>query len=400
MTTLREFSFLRRRLALLVVWMALAALATEYCPGGERRLLPEVRARRYILSLAAAIKTNAHDRVVSLCEEIFALAEFKVEPGYHFFYGRSLLALGREDEGREVLEEFLSTPGLESYLIDEALSLLDNGFPKQALQGEPETLEIVLGDGVSMRMKRLPAGTFLMGSSETEGNNRATVGERWDNEKMEMVGERNVAGRDADEVQHEVTLTKPFYLGIYEVTQEQWRAVMGNNPSYFKGDKRPVEMVSWDEANEFCRRASEKTGRRFRLPTEAEWEYACRGGTATAFHTGNTINTNQANYDGNYVYGDGVKGVRRRETVEVGRFPANAWGLHDMHGNVWEWCSDWYGEYPPGRQSDPKGPVSGEYRVLRGGSWINSPRYCRSAYRYRYGPGGRGSDFGCRLVLD
>jgi formylglycine-generating enzyme required for sulfatase activity len=175
---------------------------------------------------------------------------------------------------------------------------------------------------------------------------------------------------------------------------------MGNNPSRFKEDRRPVESVSWEDATTFCRKLSLKTGRKVRLPTEAEWEYACRAGTTMVFNTGDTINTDQANYNGNYPYGNGGKGVYRKETVEVGSFPGNAWGLHDMHGNVLEWCSDWYGQYDISNIIDPYGVANGSRRVLRGGSWHDTARYCRSACRGRNDPGGRGSGGGFRVVLD
>ncbi|MDR1519982.1 MAG: SUMF1/EgtB/PvdO family nonheme iron enzyme [Planctomycetota bacterium] len=239
-----------------------------------------------------------------------------------------------------------------------------------------EDLEVKLNDNVSMKFVKIPAGTFLMGSPASE------------------------RGRDDSEVQHEVTLTKAFYMGIYEVTQAQWRAVMGENPSEFKGDRRPVESVSWEDATAFCRKVSELTGRKLRLPTEAEWEYACRAGTRTAFNTGDTINTDQANYNGNDPYGNGGKGVFRKQTVEVGSFPANAWGLYDMHGNVWEWCSDWVGKYDLANRIDPHGVANGSGRVLRGGCCFNNAGFCRSALRYGGDPGYRVSFNGFRVVLD
>src|SRR5262249_47079270 len=148
-----------------------------------------------------------------------------------------------------------------------------------------------------------------------------------------------------DETLHRVTLTQGFHLGVHQVTQAQWQAIMGNNPSNFTGNDRPVEMVSWNDCVDFCKRLGEKTGMWFRLPTEAEWEYACRAGTTTPFHFGETISTDQANYDGNYTYGNGTRGVYRKRTKPAGSFPANAWGLHEMHGNVWEWCQDGYELY-------------------------------------------------------
>ena len=139
-------------------------------------------------------------------------------------------------------------------------------------------------------------------------------------------------------------------------------------------------------ARSSSRNCGKRTRSRIVLPTEAEWEYACRAGTTTPFHFGETISTDQANYDGNFTYGNGKKGVYREKTTPVGSFPANAWGLYDMHGNVWQWCQDWYGDYPQKDVVDPQGPEKGEVRVLRGGSWISDPQYCRSAFRYWFDP--------------
>ncbi|UCC29559.1 MAG: formylglycine-generating enzyme family protein, partial [Phycisphaerales bacterium] len=166
------------------------------------------------------------------------------------------------------------------------------------------------------------------------------------------------------------------------------------------GDDLPVEQISWEGALEFCRRLSAEEGRQYRLPTEAEWEYACRAGTTTPFSSGETISTDQANYDGEYEYGSGVKGVFRNQTVPVAEFPPNAWGLHDMHGNVWEWCPDGYEDYPPSpvTRSAQEPPIEG--RVLRGGSWRSRPRYCRCANRVRDLEGSRLSNIGFRVVLE
>jgi len=234
---------------------------------------------------------------------------------------------------------------------------------------------VVLEDDIEMTFAWIPPGTFLMGSPPGED------------------------GRSDDEVQHRVTLTKGFYLGVHPVTQAQWRAVMGDNPSEFKGDPLPVEKVSWDDCQRFLQGLGGKTGQRFRLPTEAEWEYACRAGTTTPFYFGETISTDQANYNGNFAYGKGKKGGYREKTTPAGSFPANAWGLHDLHGNVWEWVSDWYGGYPKGCQKDPVWIISGTARVLRGGSWCYDPRHCRSACRRRFVPGSPLGNFGCRVLL-
>src|SRR5262249_37460653 len=194
------------------------------------------------------------------------------------------------------------------------------------------------------------------------------------------------------------------------------------HPSIFKGETLPVECVSWDDCQEFVKKLCQKTGKRFRLPTEAEWEYACRAGTTTPFYFGETISTDQANYDGNYtyealpkppaayvtrvimwllgpsLYRKGKKGVYREKTTPVGSFPANAWGLFDMHGNVWEWCEDWYGPYAKEDIKDPQGVNNGVARVLRGGSWDNGPRNCRSARRLGFLPHWQ-YPWGCRVLL-
>jgi len=228
--------------------------------------------------------------------------------------------------------------------------------------GGPQAAAALANDNITtntigMKLKLIQPGSFMMGSTED-----------YDNE-MPV---------------HKVTLTKPFYLGVYEVTQEQYERVMGTNPSNLKkSDLLPVEMVSWDDAVEFCRKLSAMEGLAYRLPTEAEWEYACRAGTTTPYSMGMTISTDQANYNGNYTYGRGANGVYRGKTMEVGSFAPNAWGLYDMHGNVWEWCLDWYDSdyYKTSPERNPTGPASGTYRVLRGGGLNSHPRHSRSAFR-------------------
>jgi formylglycine-generating enzyme required for sulfatase activity len=226
-----------------------------------------------------------------------------------------------------------------------------------------------LGNGVTLEMVYIPEGRFLMGSPETE------------------------KGRNSDEgPQHQVTL-EPFYMGKYPVTQAQYKAVMGKNPSYFKswfkGKNRPVEQVSWHDAVEFCKRLSEMTGRTYRLPSEAQWEYAIRAGTTTPFYFGETITSKLANYNGNYTYASESKGVYRGKTTDVGSFPPNAFGLYDMHGNVWEWCADtWHDNYDgaPTDGSVWEEDTSRNNRVLRGGSWFRSAGFCRAAFRSWYVP--------------
>jgi formylglycine-generating enzyme required for sulfatase activity len=225
----------------------------------------------------------------------------------------------------------------------------------------------------------------------------------------------NEPERDDGEIQHQVTVST-FYMGKYEITQKEWREVMGNNPSHFQGDNLPVEKVSWDDAVEYCNKRSQREGlapaytekRRkvswnrnangYRLPTEAEWEYACRAGTSGPFNTGNNITTGQANYDGNAPYNNNAKGTYRKKTVDVGSFASNPWGLYDMHGNVYEWCWDWYGDYTSGAQIDRAGPSTGSNRVMRGGSWYFYARYVRSSYRRYFSPSFRVNYLGFRLV--
>jgi formylglycine-generating enzyme required for sulfatase activity len=193
-----------------------------------------------------------------------------------------------------------------------------------------------------------------------------------------------------------------IYIQATEVTQGQWKRVMGDNPSNFKDCLEcPVEQVSWDDAQEFIQKLNQMEGAsHYRLPTEAEWEYACRAATTTPFFTGGCISTGQANYNGNYPGENCPKGTYRKKTVKAGSFPPNAWGLHDMHGNVWEWCQDWYGTYPSGPVVDPKGPDKGKQRVLRGGSWSGGARLLRSAFRNRVTPGYRGDLIGFRVARD
>src|SRR5579872_2993089 len=205
-----------------------------------------------------------------------------------------------------------------------------------------EKVEIELPANAVMTFAWCPAGSFLMGG---------TI----------HIDEQPI---------HKVTLTKGFYMGIHPVTQAQWTSVMGTDPSQFKGANRPVETVTWYECNEFCAKLSGLLNSQVtvRLPSEAEWEYACRSGTATEYHFGDVINTDLANYDGNYSFNDSPKGKNRKETTDVGSFPANSWGLFDVHGNVWEWCRDAKHPYAAADRTDPDGQPNDDTRVMRGGS--------------------------------
>jgi formylglycine-generating enzyme required for sulfatase activity len=249
-----------------------------------------------------------------------------------------------------------------------ALSLAGCGDPRPREWTEP-----VAG----LRMVLVPAGSFTMGSPPEE------------------------PGREAQETQHEVRISRPFYLGRYEVTQAQWQAVDGTRPSWFSGCADcPVERVSFHDVERFLAELDRRAGRPYRLPTEAEWEYACRAGTATPFATGANLTTDQANYDGEGPYPGHPAGRFRRRTTRVGSFPPNAWGLHDMHGNVWEWTADWHCPYPAGPATDPLGRCSTEYRVIRGGSFFFDAASARCALRYTHRPQDSGFSLGFRVAVD
>ncbi|MEM9154510.1 MAG: formylglycine-generating enzyme family protein, partial [Cyanobacteria bacterium P01_F01_bin.33] len=234
-----------------------------------------------------------------------------------------------------------------------------------------------LGNGVALEMMAIPGGRFQMGSPNGEGEDR-------------------------ERPRHEVSI-EPFAMGRYSITQLQYQTLMNANPSKFKGDQNPVEQVSWHDAKAFCNRLSDLSDRHYRLPSEAEWEYACRAGTTTPFHFGATITPDLANYNGNKVYGSGPKGQYRESTTLVGSFGvANDFGLYDMHGNVWEWCKDVFHENyagaPPGGTPWIKGGDQ-NYRMFRGGSWYYVfPRNCRSAVRGRFRPDGEYFLLGFRVV--
>jgi formylglycine-generating enzyme required for sulfatase activity len=224
-----------------------------------------------------------------------------------------------------------------------------------------------------------------------------------------MGSPENELERNSDESPQHLVTIQPFFMGKYPVTQSQWAVVAGlkkvnidlnPEPSHFKGANRPVEQVSWDDAIEFCARLSNKTGKTYRLPSEAEWEYACRAGTTTPFYFGETITTDLANYNGNYTYGAGSKGEYRQQTTDVGKFSPNSFGLFDIHGNIWEWCQDdWHENYNKA-PADGSPWISGnDKRLLRGGSWNHDPWDCRSAFRLYNARDTRDDDVGFRVVL-
>jgi formylglycine-generating enzyme required for sulfatase activity/DNA-directed RNA polymerase subunit RPC12/RpoP len=247
----------------------------------------------------------------------------------------------------------------------------------QKRAGQAQRFVEELGSGVKLDMVEIPSGEFTMGAPATE--------------------------RDSsnDERPQHLVKVPSFYMGRYSVTQAQYEAVMGKNPSRFKGKDLPVETVSWKDAQDYCRRLTEETKRKYSLPSEAQWEYACRAGTTTPFCFGETISTDIANYHGNYVYGSGVKGKYLRKTTPVGSFGiANSFGLYDMHGNVWEWCEDtWHDNYY-GAPSDSSAWIDRDSNkhILRGGSRINNPSVCRSALRFRHDSGYQILNLGFRVV--
>ena len=221
--------------------------------------------------------------------------------------------------------------------------------------------------------------------------------------RFRMGSAPDLAGRQRDETLHEVEITRGFYLGRYEVTQKEWQEIMDHNPSQFAecGPRCPVETVNYFVIQEFITRLEERSaGNLFRLPTEAEWELACRAGTESAFSSGDTLTTDQANFDGRYPAIGGPPGSFRGAPSPVGSHPPNPWGFYDLHGNVWEWCGDWYGEYPAGPVRDPAGPPQGELRVIRGGSWAFDGNSARSALRYTHAPEDDGYSLGFRLVRE
>jgi len=297
----------------------------------------------------------------------------------------------------------------------------------------PPTKTLDLGNGVNLELVLIPAGKFIMGTPEPESpwiggailgiaglavlglvarllwralrqHRRPQFALRWLIGVVLVVGVAQYGGfrcwravqasrgYSADESPvHKVALTTPFYISKFETTQGQYQHVMDTNPSPFKGPNLPVETISWDDAQAFCKKVSEVTGQTVRLPSEGEWEYSCRAGTATAYCSGDE----EADLDR-----VGWYAANSKDTMHpVGLKEPNAWGVYDMHGNVWEWCRDWYEEYKPGAVVDPQGPTEGQLRALRGGCWFNVPSCCRSAYRGSYDPTYPSVDFGFRVVV-
>jgi formylglycine-generating enzyme required for sulfatase activity len=275
----------------------------------------------------------------------------------------------------------LETAAKEAAARKEEARLAEEEAKKaEAKRKELEALKrpgAVVKNSIGMELVYVPPGSFMMGSNN---------------------------GQSDEKPVHRVTIGEGFFIGRYEVTQIEWQQVMGNRPSSFRGDNLPVETVTWPDAQSFINKLNERRGGlKYRLPTEAEWEYACRAGTTTDFAFGNSLSSDQANFDGNYPYGEAAKGAYRQKTTAVGSFAPNAFGLYDMHGNVWEWCEDWYHETYTGAPTDGSAWLSGgeqKYRAMRGGSWYNDHgSFLRSAHRgYNTAPDSRFGNFGFRLV--
>lgn len=259
----------------------------------------------------------------------------------------------------------------------DVITINSKGEEINHIRKQVKYLTVDLGNGITMNLVFIPGGQFLMGSPETEKD------------------------RDNDEEPIRKVTISPFYIGQFPVTQSQWEAIMGNNPSFFRDTKRPVESVSWNDCTEFCEKLTQKVGTQCRLPSEAEWEYACRANTKTPFYFGETLITNLANYNGRYPYLEEPVGVFREQTTEVGLFSANAFGLYDLHGNVFEWCADTWHENYNGAPIDGKAWIDNQSdnRILRGGSWNVFSRLCRSAYREYLPSNNRDPSNGFRVAV-
>ena len=336
-------------------WLAIALLTPLANQGPAAQLTPEIQADRYLMQAEDRIQKQdfagakaALDRIL----ELEAEHGLTIPEAFHFRHAEVAQRVGQHEEAIESVTRYLTVAGRSGEHYREALRLLNAA---EAAQNNP-----IAG----MEFVRIPAGEFLMGSTSQGG----------------FYSEQPVT---------RVRISRAFELGKHEVTQAEWQAVMGSNPSHFDecGGDCPVEKVSWDEVQEFIGRLNALEGEaRYRLPTEAEWEYAARAGTTTDRYAGNLDAI--AWYDGN-------SGGRPHP---VGRKAPNAWGLHDMLGNVYEWVQDWYGAYPGGSVTDPQGPAAGSDRVARGGGWGSGARGCRSSFRRGFRPGYRDGGLGFRLL--
>ncbi len=373
-----------RRFSLVIKLMLGMSAAILLCaPVSAQNLPPEILVDQYLLEAETALQSGDAQGAKTALEKVEAL-DIKQPPKYLFLSGKLLVetSIAEADlsKAATLLKQYVIAVGKNDFHYRDALVLLsaaESGgiFEVEEFRDCEDCPEMVV----------LPAGEFMMGSPASEER-------RWDNEKP----------------RHRVTIAKLFAVGKYEVSFAEWEACRraggcSRNPDdrgWGRGN-RPVIRVSWDDTQEYVRWLSRKTGERYRLLSESEWEYAARAGTTTPFHFGNTISTDQANYNGIGTYGSGRTGVYRERTVAVGSFPANRFGLHDMHGNVEEWVEDcWHGSYA-GAPADGSAWTRGgrcDYRVLRGGSWYFKPRYLRSANRFRSNSENRSGFTGFRVA--
>ena len=318
------------------------------------------------IEAASDYKNKDYEKAIPKLEEILALDSSLTAAQKLLTRCKSKVEERSQIETEET-EEIVETEQVEEAEQTEDLSVLGT------IAGERKTVTV---NDIEFAFRWCPAGTFLMGSPRSED------------------------GRESDEKQHQVTLTSGFWMMETPVTQEQWIAIMDNNPSYFEGDDFPVESVSWNDCQKFCKTCAD-LGLLVQLPTEAQWEYACRAGSAKAYFWGNALKGDKASCDGNHPCGTTslFKSSYYTSTTSVRSFDPNEWGLYDMHGNVWEWCEDRYGAYPDEENvTDPTGSLSGSFRVNRGGSWKNGARKCRSAARNANSKGTRDYKLGFRCI--
>ncbi|MDQ6979096.1 MAG: formylglycine-generating enzyme family protein [Mariprofundaceae bacterium] len=354
-----------------VLWLMLGSLMVPFAAWAE--LPADVRKDMYMQDLVKQFKAENYNKVLTYIDQLRALttSDGLVMPVVlSYFEGKASLETKDYMRAHEALTRYVEKTGKEGRYYRESLTMILAIGEPDPISGKIKGDEAIF-DGIAFVW--VPSGEFMMGSND--------------------------GGKDEKPV-HKVQINKGFWLGKYEVTQAQWQRVMGINPSTFKGNDLPVETVSWNDIQGYLK----KLGNGYRLPTEAEWEYAARAGTTTPFMTGQCISTDQANYNGSnsvFSYKDCPKGEYRKTTMAVGSFSPNAWGLYDMHGNVWEWTADCSNKSYTGAPSNGSAWLSGtcEQRVLRGGSWSNSPWSLRSANRGGNNSGNRDGTIGFRVVL-
>jgi formylglycine-generating enzyme required for sulfatase activity len=366
----------------LLAGATLAAVMTLLPITAAAQLSPAIQADLYLVQTEEYLKEKDYAAAREAMENLIKLAEehdLTVPGEFHFKHAQVLNLAEEYAEASAALHRYLESAGREGAHYWEALTLLHEVSEAGEAQAK------VSGMAKNMKMVVVPAGSYQMGSPSSEAD-------RYDDEGPV----------------HQVTIPRPFAVGAYEVTFAEWDACVdsGGCGGYRPDDagwgrgRRPVINVSWEDAQRFVAWLRQGTGHEYRLLSEAEWEYVARAGTTTPFHTGSTIATSQANYDGNYTYGNGRTGEYREKTVLVGSFNANTYGLYDVHGNVWEWVEDCWNVSYRGSPSDGSAWERGDCgrRVLRGGSWYDYPRSLRSANPIRYDPGNRSYYDGFRVA--